>query len=77
MACYRAHATFYNILIRCVFLLRVLIVITWWNHCCSALELSLYVRLLVAVKVNVKVKFALEQTMKAQRWSRGIALFLL
>jgi hypothetical protein len=26
------------------------------------------------LEVKVKVKFALEQAMKAQRWSRGIAL---
>jgi hypothetical protein len=29
------------------------------------------------VKVKVKVKVTLEQTTKAQRWSRGTALFLL
>jgi hypothetical protein len=33
--------------------------------------------ILIEVKVNVKVKFTLEQTMKAQRGSRGIALFFL
>jgi len=27
--------------------------------------------------IKVKVKFSLEQTTKAQRWSRGIALFFL
>jgi hypothetical protein len=31
----------------------------------------------IKVKVKVKVKFALEQATKAQRWSRGIALFFL
>ena len=30
-----------------------------------------------SIHVKVKVKFTLEQTMKAQKWSRGIALLCL
>jgi hypothetical protein len=33
--------------------------------------------LIVKIKVKVKVKFTLEQTTKAQRGSRGIALLFL
>jgi hypothetical protein len=36
-----------------------------------------YYSFYVCVPVNVKVKFALEQAMKAQRESRGIALLFL
>jgi hypothetical protein len=35
------------------------------------------VKVMVNVKVNVKVKFTLEQATKAQRGSEGIALFFL
>jgi hypothetical protein len=36
-----------------------------------------YSYIVYSVRLNVKVKFALEQAMKAQRVSRGIALLLL
>jgi hypothetical protein len=34
-------------------------------------------RVKVKVKVKVKIKFTLEWDMKAQRWSRGIAVLFL